>query len=248
MHGPEIKQEALRLVAAGVNDCEIARRLGIARTTVRDWRRPWYVPKRAAGVATCPRCWTPMRALSVSAPDYAELLGLYLGDGYVSHSARTERLRIYLDSRYTVVVDEAEALLRRCFPDNRVGRSMGEGGTMVVLSVYHRHLSRLLPQHGPGKRHERPIVLEPWQHAILEAEPWPFLRGCIRSDGCSFINRTGRYEYLSYHFGNLSPDIRELFVATCARVGVQCRVSGQHVRINRRACVAQFQEHVGLKL
>jgi hypothetical protein len=29
MHGAEIKQEALRLVAAGVNDCEIARRLGV---------------------------------------------------------------------------------------------------------------------------------------------------------------------------------------------------------------------------
>ena len=39
MHGPEIRAEALQLVAAGVNDCEIARRLGIARTTVRDWRR-----------------------------------------------------------------------------------------------------------------------------------------------------------------------------------------------------------------
>jgi hypothetical protein len=53
------------------------------------------------------------------------------------------------------------------------------------------------PQAGPGKKHERPIVLEPWQAAIVEAEPWRFLRGCIRSDGCVFINRTGRYEYLS---------------------------------------------------
>ena len=91
-------------------------------------------------------------------------------------------------------------------------------------------------------------MLEPWQHAILESEPWPFLRGCIRSDGCVFVNRTGRYEYLSYHFGNLSPEIRALFVDTCAAVGVHCRVSGKHVRINRRPCVALFQRHVGLKL
>ena len=105
-----------------------------------------------------------------------------------------------------------------------------------------------VPATGPGKKHERRIALEPWQQAIVDAEPWAFLRGCIRSDGCVFVNRTGRYEYLSYHFGNLSPEIRALFVDTCAAVGVHCRVSGKHVRINRRPCVALFQRHVGLKL
>ena len=44
VHGPPIRTEALALIAAGVNDCEIARRLGIARTTIRDWRAPRYVP------------------------------------------------------------------------------------------------------------------------------------------------------------------------------------------------------------
>ena len=39
--------EALRLVAAGVNDCEIARRLGVPRTTVRDWRKPRYAARRS---------------------------------------------------------------------------------------------------------------------------------------------------------------------------------------------------------
>jgi Homeodomain-like domain len=247
MDGPEIRQEALRLVAAGLNDCEVARRIGVARTTVRDWRRPKYVPKRPRDEArTCPRCWKPCTPLHFVPADYAELIGLYLGDGYISHSPRTQRLRIYLDARYTVVVDEAEALLRRGFAENRVGRVVGKRGTMVVLSTY-QHLSCLLPQHGPGKKHERPIRLEPWQQVIVSGEPWAFLRGCIRSDGCVFINRTGRYEYLSYHFRNRSADIRELFVATCAEVGVHCCVSGDHVRINRRACVARFQEHVGLK-
>jgi hypothetical protein len=237
------------MVAAGVNDCEIARRLGVARTTVRDWREPRYVPKRAeAALQTCPRCWTASRPITCTPADYAELLGLYLGDGYISHGPRTQRLRIYLDARYTVVVNEAEALLRRCFPANQVGRVLGKDGTMIVLSNYHRHLACLFPQHGPGKKHERRIVLESWQQAIVTAEPWSFLRGCIRSDGCAFINRTGRYEYLSYHFGNLSSDIRDLFVSTCAQVGVHCCVSGKHVPINRRACVAQFEEHVGLKL
>jgi hypothetical protein len=179
--------------------------------------------------------------------DYAELLGLYLGDGHITSVARTQRLRIFLDARYTNVVDETEALLERCFPRNRVTRVRGCNGTMVVLSVYHGHLGCLFPQHGVGKKHDRPIVLESWQEAALAAEPWAFLRGCIRFDGCVFVNRTGRYEYLSYCFDNYSADIRDLFVATCRLVGVECRPAGRSVRIYRRASVGLMLEHVGLK-
>ena len=71
--------------------------------------------------------------------------------------------------------------------------------------------------------------------------------GCIRSDGCVFINRTGRYEYLSYAFDNRSADIRSLFVDVCRLVGVVCRPAGTSVRIYRRPSVALLAEHVGLK-
>ena len=40
VHAAAIHHEALSLIAAGVNDCEIAHRLGVPRTTVRDWRAP----------------------------------------------------------------------------------------------------------------------------------------------------------------------------------------------------------------
>jgi hypothetical protein len=64
-------------------------------------------------------------------------------------------------------------------------------------------------------KHERDIVLEGWQTAIVEASPWTFLRGLIRSDGCVFVNRTGRYEYVSYEFSNRSAQIRDLFMDAC---------------------------------
>jgi hypothetical protein len=115
-----------------------------------------------------------------------ELLGLYLGDGYVCAMPRTERLRIFLDARYATVVDETEALLRRCFPANRLGRLSRHSGAMVVLWIYHSHLSCLFPQHGAGKKHERPIVLEPWQEALVAAAPWAFLRAATgRTAACS---------------------------------------------------------------
>ena len=244
VHAATLHQAALALIAEGVNDCEVSRRLGVPRTTVRDWRNPRYVPKPRE---VCWRCWRPTRALLFSDADYAELLGLYLGDGHISALARTERLRIFLDARHSTIVDDTEALLRRCFPENRVGRLLPRDDRMVVLWLYYGHLSCLFPQHGPGKKHDRPITLEPWQEARGRAAPWAFIKGCIRSDGCVFINRTGRYEYLSYCFDNHSADIRALFVDACRQVGVERRPAGNSVRIYQRPSVALMLEHVGLK-
>ena len=143
---PVISEKSYALIAEGVNDCEVARRLGLPRTTVRDMRRG----KARSDVRTvCPRCWRATSPVRFVAADYAELLGLYLGDGHIAELARTQRLRLSLDSRHEEVVADSDALLCRCFPANRVGRVLGPRGTMVVLHVYHRHLScrcRLLRQ------------------------------------------------------------------------------------------------------
>jgi hypothetical protein len=245
MHATAIRTAALDLMREGLNDCEIGRRLGLPRTTVRDWRHPRYEP--IAFVDVCRRCWRPMTDVRFSAEDYAELLGLYLGDGHISELARTQRLRVSLDARYPKIVADTAELLGRCFPCNSVGRVRADDGATVVVWVYHRHLGCLFPQHGAGKKHERRIVLEPWQYELISAAPWAFLRGCIRSDGCVFVNVTGRYEYVSYDFCNVSADILAAFVETCELVGLRPRRTAQRVRLNRRTDVAQLLEHVGIK-
>jgi hypothetical protein len=232
---------------AGENDCEIARRLNVPRTTVRDWRRSKDRPRRVKADA-CPRCWRSSRKPIVfTSPDYAELLGLYLGDGYIVRTGRSDRLRIYLDTRYSQIISEAQALLRRCFPGHRVGRFASAKGTTTILSLYCTHLACLFPQHGAGMKYQRDISLEDWQTEIVERDPWRFLRGLIRSDGCVFVNRTGRYAYVSYDFSNRSPQIRELFMDACDRVDVEYRAYRRYVRIYRRTSVALMQQHVGVK-
>lgn len=245
MRSPGERHAAFELVRQGVPDTQVALRLGLARTTVRDWRRSAYVPKRSPDC--CERCWGAMTPVRLTAGDYAELLGLYLGDGHISEGPRTQRLRITLDSRHRTIVEETEALLRRCFPLSRIGHATRHDGAMVILGVYHSHLGCLFPQHGPGKKHDRRIRLEPWQEALVAAAPWSFLKGCIRSDGCAFINRTGPYEYLSYEFANHSSDILALFVATCTSLGLRPCHYQRRARLNRRPDVALLLEHVGVK-
>jgi hypothetical protein len=245
VHPAGLRQEALALVAAGANDCEIARELGLPRTTVRDWRRPRYVPEPAM---PCPRCWRPSRRpILFTEADYAELLGLYLGDGYIVRTGRSDRLRIFLDTSYTGIVADTEALLRRSFPEHSVGVFRTRKGTTTIVSLYCTHLACLFPQHGAGRKHLRPIALEGWQTDIVAREPWRFLRGCIRSDGCTFVNRTGPYEYLSYEFSNRSGQIRELFMDACDLVNVEYRAYRRYVRIYRRGSVALMLENVGRK-
>ena len=214
---------------------------------MRDWRVPSYIP-RPRTRPLCLRCWKPTSAVTFTPADYAELLGLYLGDGHITQMARAQRLRLMLDAKYSMVVEDAAALMARVVPENKVGRQYSHEGRMVTLYSYHQHWSCLFPQHGPGKKHDRTIALEPWQCDLVEQAPWSFLRGCIRSDGCVFMNRTGTYSYETYDFMNLSRGIRELFASTCARVGVECCVHSTRVRINRRTSVALMLEHVGRKL
>ena len=242
MHPAAVRGEVRRLAAAGVNDCEIAQRLELPRTTVRDIRRP-----RRGGRPVCPRCWRPSRPLRFSSSEYAELLALYLGDGCISQAARTQNLRISLDSRHAQVVEDTRRLVATCLPNNRVCLVLADRGAATVVSAWSSHFACLFPQHGVGRKHHRNIRLEPWQQAHVRAAPWSFLRGLVHSDGCFFINRTGRYRYLSVDFSNRSADILDLFSGACDAVGARFRRYDHHIRIYDRASVRDFAAFVGSK-
>jgi hypothetical protein len=132
MHPPHVRAEALALIEQGLNDCEVSRRIGIPRSTIRDWRRPTYVPREPATPREiCPRCWLNAKRMRFSPGDDAELLGMYLGDGCISQNARTKRLRIVLDAKYPGIISDARALLSRCFLYN-------DAPGCVHISVYPR--------------------------------------------------------------------------------------------------------------
>jgi hypothetical protein len=135
MHPPHVRAEALALVEQGLN-CGVSRRTGIPRGTIRNWRRPTYVPRngRPRLPEICPRRWRGAKPMRFTPDDYAELLAMYLGDGCISEHARTQRLRVALDAKYPGIISAVKQLLARCLPTNPVGLVEAHGGSMVFVS------------------------------------------------------------------------------------------------------------------
>jgi hypothetical protein len=180
---------ASSLAGAGLNDCAISRRTGIPRSTIREWRIAGFTRPRAPD--DCVRC--AGREPSLPGPEYAYLLGIYLGDGCISWHARAYKLRLTLDARYPGIVAECSNAVRAIHPRDRAWVGKHGPGRCVEVAAYWQHWPCLFPQHGPGRKHDRPIRLEPWQRRILAVERRPFVRGLIHSDGCRIVaNDRGR--------------------------------------------------------
>jgi hypothetical protein len=232
-----------RLIAAGMNDCAIARVTGIPRRTVCDLRR--RPPIRAR--STCTSKCTAVDVCDLPAPAYACLLGLYLGDGCVSRHPRAWRLRITLDKKYPGIIDRCCAAIDALFPAQHASIAARSTGC-VDVSHYSKHWPCLLPQHAPGRKHLRPIRLEPWQEVLVKEATEEFVRGLIDSDGCRVVANDRGVKSARYHFSNRSDDIRELFCAALDELAIPwTRPSRYQVAVYRKAAVARLDEFVGPK-
>jgi hypothetical protein len=239
------------LLAAGVSQAEVARRTGVPRGTLRGWIGPGIdavVARRVGAVHPGDPAGVCGFVDRVPEPPYAYLLGLYLGDGCLSpYRTGVYRLRISLDLRYPGIIDECEKAMSEVLP-NKVGRVPAPGCASV--NSYSQHWPCVFPQHAPGVKHHRPIVLEPWQVRIaLDAYPKLLLRGLIHSDGWRGTNRVPRgYSYPRYMFSNRSKDIRDLFSEACWRVGVRTtQCGGWQVSVARRPDVEFMDTFIGRK-
>ncbi|WP_432195187.1 helix-turn-helix domain-containing protein [Streptomyces sp. bgisy027] len=247
MYDISTRKRALTLVAQGRSLNSVSRETGISRAAIRSWQHR---------LEPLPRMATPDPGPPADDRPYAYLLGLYLGDGCISAHARGTgfHLRIACADAWPGLLQQCHDAITEVRPGIGVYTLQKQGYAMVTS--YSRHWPALFPQHGPGKKHERAITLEPWQQQIVDAHPWDFIRGLIHSDGCRITNWTTRlvageekrYEYPRYFFTNLSGDIIRLFTQTLDAVGVQWKkANDRNISIARRASVALMDAHVGPK-
>src|ERR1700694_5112183 len=127
---------------------------------------------------------------------------------------------------YPGMMAECADAIRAVMPNNVVAAFQRRGQGCTEVMSHSKHWICLIPQHGAGRKHLRPIVLEPWQkRVVLDEHPRQLLRGLIHSDGCRVMNwvvghhKDGpkRYTYPRYFFSNESEDIRAIFIEALTR-------------------------------
>ncbi|MER7131934.1 helix-turn-helix domain-containing protein [Streptosporangium saharense] len=254
MHPRETVERALRLSAQGLVDREVARLCGVSLGAVQKWRtgaRRSQPEEDRRHFHSCPRCHG--RALDHDA--YAYLLGLYLGDGHILLCRRgVYQLSLACCDDWPGLTEEAAHVMAAVMPTSSVSRRRLSGCTEV--KSYSKHWVCLFPQHGPGRKHQRRIVLAEWQREIVEECPGPFARGLMHSDGYRGTNRIRRhfngadhwYEYPRYLFKNESQDIIELCGQALDMLGVAWRLPKPNtVSVARREAVERLDEFVGPK-
>jgi hypothetical protein len=197
--------------------------------------------------------WTPPDPYS-----YSWLLGFYLGDGNISSPKPGHfQLRVTLDAIFPEIVDDCVAAIALTALESRVTVRRHRTSRAFVVACSSKRWAEFIPQHGPGRKHKRPIRLEEWQREILDRHPEPFLRGLIQSDGCRTINRfkvklpsgrVGDYAYPRYFFSNLSADIRGLFCEYCDKLDIRWTQSNhRNISVSHRDSVARLDEFIGPK-
>jgi hypothetical protein len=227
-----------------MNDCAIARLLGVPRGTIKDWRcRPQVRSRSLSASSTC-GVNHDFATLAVAA--YSYLLGLYLGDGCISRNTRVWHLRVTLDKKYPAIIDRCRQAIDLLMPGQRAGLVQRVG--CVDVSLTSKHWPCLFPQHGPGKKHTRRIALEAWQQALVDQATEEFVLGLIHSDGCRVVANDRGVRSIRYHFSNRSEDIIGLFTAALDALGIPWTRSTKYiVSIYRKAATARLDEFVGPK-
>lgn len=257
MYDIDTRKRVLTLVGQGRSLNSVSKETGISRAAIRSWQTR-IEPLDCNRAVPCPRCCeTP--SLPGDPAAYSYLLGLYLGDGCISHLKRDVYfLRIACADAWPGLIDACAEAMQILRPANKVFRVQRQGCQYVTC--YSKHWPCLFPQHGPGKKHNRTIALELWQLEIVDAHPWDFVRGLIHSDGCRITNWTTRvvggerkrYEYPRYFFTNTSTDIIRLYTDTLDRLGIEWKSLRQSraadtISVARKASVALMDTHVGPK-
>jgi hypothetical protein len=244
MRSAEEFEVARQLIAAGINDCAIARQTGIPRCTVRDWRRRPQIRTRPVAASSCGILHD---FASLPAAAYSYLLGIYLGDGCISRAPRTWQLRVTLDAKYPAIIDRCREAIDILMPGQRAAM-LRRSDNCIEVSLGSKHWPCLLPQHGSGKKHLRPIRLEPWQEVLVKEATEEFIRGLIDSDGCRVVANDRGVKSVRYHFSNRSDDIRGLYCSALDELGIPwTQPRWFDVAVYRKAAVARLDEFVGPK-
>lgn len=240
VHSEAVRGHALTLLSEGHTLTCVALQTSVHTSTLRRWR---------SAAATQPQLLTACDPALLDTPEYAALLGFYLGDGCVSPARGSFVLRVACDRRLPGIIADVTNVMAHV--SGSTPCHVAAPGVTVVKAQW-KHWPCVLPQHGTGPKHGRDVSLVPWQSPLVAHWNSHLLRGLFHSDGSRFVNtvRSSKrvYRYPRWQFTNYSAQILELCTTSLDREGIAWRRSGQHtVYISRREAVERLDGLIGMK-
>lgn len=234
----------------GFNQSETGRLLSIPRATIKD-----YFGRFSKGemMETKPSSLLEILLLDPAKQEaYSYLLGLYLGDGHIVKTKALKngnavyKFRIFQDAKYRNLIQLCVDKMKAVF-ETQVNICKMPG--CKEICCHKNNIPEIFPQHGPGKKHLRKIVLADWQKDIVKLYPKEFIKGLIHSDGCRFILKQDDYEYVKYDFSNLSQDILGYYDWACSLINVNTRrhSGGRASVLRTKKDVDIFESFIGPK-
>ena len=179
MRSAAIRRSALEAMQSGLSLSEVSRRTGVSRAALKEWRRTGGARATRASAANtdCMRCASAACSPSTGQA-YAYLLGQYLGDGCLGAFPRgVWSLRIACGDAWPGIKEECISAIMAVHPGGKVFE-VRDQGCVQVTSLW-KHWICHFPQHGRGRKHERTIAFEPWQHDIVVEHRGDFSVACF---------------------------------------------------------------------
>jgi hypothetical protein len=206
------------LLRLGFTSKQISKELGVSKSTIDKWRLKTnivrYESQDIIPTLEINNIKDFYNALSFYNKNdtiennkiYSFLLGLYLGDGYISVLPRCIKISYSMDIKYSDMNNFIILCLTKLFgktPCIHDCRDFKKPSNCMKIELYDKNLKTIFPHHGIGAKHLRQIQLTPWQNEIID--PGNFIKGLVYSDGAYIVrNTTGQK---SYEIVNASLDI-----------------------------------------
>jgi hypothetical protein len=194
----ELIEKIIKEINSGKSKFSISKKYNIPRGTIMYWY------KNDIG-KQCNIKNKKVDLLNLDKDAYSYILGVYLGDGYINKMERTWKLRFFLDSRQTLVIDECVKNLKKIFIKNKVS-ILTTKYNYIIIYLYSNYIPNLFPHLGEGEKYKRKIELNEFQINIINYDK--LMKGLFHSDG-SFYIASGKYP--RYQFTNKSIDLINIF-------------------------------------
>lgn len=176
-----------------------------------------------------------MRSFSVSNiplfrdGDFAELLGVILGDGSIHRYARTEGVCIVCNANNPREAAHYAAITQRVF-GKKPSVIKRKDSEVLDIRLYQKNISSRLGI-APGNRTGRTYAVPRW---ILRNRDFMvrYLRGLYEAEG-SYSVHLPTYTH-KFHFSNTNPSLRRIVFRLMKRLGFHPHMTGNSVQISRK--------------